>query len=108
MGAWVALHSASEVGEYSAMVLISPWVDPAEDIHELATGLPPTLILHGTADDMVPIRVARDIGAAMEDARVPVEFAEFEGGNHQWAGNQGDEGFEKLVKFLRVHLSPPD
>jgi len=43
---------------------------------------PPTLIIHGTADTLVPIASGRSIYAALKQASVVTEFIEIEGGDH--------------------------
>lgn len=47
-------------------------------------GLPPFLIIHGTADFMVPIQQSRVMVAALQKAEVPVKFIIKEGGGHPW------------------------
>ena len=47
-------------------------------------GLPPFLIIHGTADFMVPIQQSRVMVAALQKADVPVKFIIKEGGGHPW------------------------
>lgn len=45
-------------------------------------GAPPLLLLHGTADDVVRVRNARNLAAAMRDAGGAVETREYEGMGH--------------------------
>ncbi|MCA9015324.1 MAG: prolyl oligopeptidase family serine peptidase [Planctomycetaceae bacterium] len=47
-------------------------------------GLPPFLLIHGTADFMVPIQQSRVMVAALQKADVPVKFIIKEGGGHPW------------------------
>lgn len=56
---------------------------------------PPTLILHGDADTLVPIQQAEVILEALEEAGVPTRLIVKEGAGHGWAGLQAD-----LVHFV--------
>jgi len=47
-------------------------------------GLPPFLLIHGTADFMVPLQQSRTMVAALEKANVPVTLIVKEGGGHPW------------------------
>ena len=43
---------------------------------------PPTLLVHGTEDPIVPVNQARQMAAALEKAKVPLEYVEVPGGRH--------------------------
>ncbi|MEM6278938.1 MAG: alpha/beta hydrolase [Verrucomicrobiota bacterium] len=45
----------------------------------ISSGLPPLLMIHGTADRLVPFREAKIFSAKMEKKRCPFRFVEFEG-----------------------------
>ncbi|MEM1441625.1 MAG: alpha/beta hydrolase [Verrucomicrobiota bacterium] len=45
----------------------------------VSSGLPPMLMIHGTADRLVPFRDARGFATRMEKKRGPFRFVEFEG-----------------------------
>lgn len=47
-------------------------------------GLPPFLLIHGTADFTVPIQQSRTMVAALEKANVPVTLIVKPGGGHPW------------------------
>lgn len=47
-------------------------------------GLPPFLLIHGTADFTVPIQQSRTMVAALEKAHVPVTLIVKPGGGHPW------------------------
>ena len=48
---------------------------------------PPTLLIHGDADKLVPISHSQRIHAALKDAGVTSEFVTIPGGTHGWGGN---------------------
>jgi acetyl esterase/lipase len=87
--------------------------DPAEarkygesisPIYSLTSNLPPTLIIHGNADTLVPIQQAlsfRDKAAALGDTvQVKVE----EGKGHGWANYQAD--MESCADWFDQYLRP--
>lgn len=45
----------------------------------VAGGLPPILVIHGTADRLVPFGEAKSFASKMKKKRTPFEFVEFEG-----------------------------
>jgi fermentation-respiration switch protein FrsA (DUF1100 family) len=63
----------------------------------------PVLYLHGTADDIVPLRMGRRLYEASPDPR---EWYEIRGAGHNdmvWTG--GSAYFERLADFVRRHLA---
>lgn len=60
----------------------------------------PTLLLHGTADDVVPPHHAHDLSAAA--ARGDVELVEIPGVGHN--GSRPADAVRLTVRFLNVHL----
>lgn len=59
----------------------------------------PTLIFHGTADMLVPIKMGRDVAAA---AGGPVEFVMIEGAGHNDTYDMGGKAYkEKLAAFVK-------
>lgn len=70
---------------------------------------PPTLILHGTIDDLVPIRQADALAAALEKAGVPHRYQRLEGWPHgmDLARVVNDYCFQRMLAFLEHELGPP-
>lgn len=59
----------------------------------------PTLIFHGTADMLVPMRMGQDVAAA---AGGPVEFVLIEGSGHNDTYNLGGKSYrDKLAAFVK-------
>ncbi|WP_339731095.1 prolyl oligopeptidase family serine peptidase [uncultured Gimesia sp.] len=65
-------------------------------------GLPPFLIIHGTADFMVPIQQSRVMVAALQKAEVPVKFIIKQGGGHPWPTIH--EEVEKMADWIDGQL----
>jgi len=53
-------------------------------IHHVSKDDPPTLILHGDADKLVPIQQAEILIAKLKEAGVPAELAVKKGAGHGW------------------------
>lgn len=65
---------------------------------------PPILLVHGDADDIVPIEHARRLDAKLDEAGVASDLIEVEGGGHNAAGAGGEEVAVKVIAFLKRHL----
>ena len=65
-------------------------------------GLPPFLLIHGTADFMVPLQQSRTMVAALEKANVPVTLIIKEGGGHPWPTIH--EEVEKMADWIDAQL----
>jgi acetyl esterase/lipase len=67
----------------------------------------PTLIIHGTADDIVPIDQSRRLKDALAKAGVEVKLVELEGEGHLFLQPKSrDRMIEETLAFLRRHLKP--
>ena len=59
----------------------------------------PTLVLHGTADMLVPMKMGKDVAAA---AGGPVEFVMIEGAGHNDTYDRGGKAYkDKLAAFVK-------
>ncbi len=87
-----------------ACVLASPiaWVTPAAA---------PTLIIHGTKDDIVPHEQAILMRDRLQAADVPVEVLSLEGAGHGFGGDDLKRANEAALawfdKYLKADKSPP-
>lgn len=67
----------------------------------------PTLILHGTRDDLVPIDQSKKLLGALQKARVEVKLVEMEGEGHVFQSLQSkDRMLRETLDFLQRHLKP--
>jgi acetyl esterase/lipase len=64
---------------------------------------PPTLIIHGDADKLVPIEQAEAILAKLKEAGVPADLVVKKGGGHGWPGM--DKDIPTLADWFDKHLS---
>ena len=67
---------------------------------------PPTLLVHGTADTLVPIRNSETMLAALQEQKVPVELLVLEGAGHGFRGEDGQRASQALVAWFEKYLSP--
>ncbi|MGY1582298.1 prolyl oligopeptidase family serine peptidase [Streptomyces sp. MN13] len=63
----------------------------ASPVHRVTAGAPPFLVLHGTADTIVPHAQGERLATALREAGVPVGFRPVEGGDHLWVGLSEEE-----------------
>lgn len=67
---------------------------------------PPTLLIHGDADRLVPIAHSQRIHAALKEAGVTTEFVTIPGGTHGWGGNPEHirQATELMVAWFERYL----
>jgi len=78
--------------------------DRASPMHYVTKDDPPVLILHGTADLIVPILHSERFKDKLQAAGVPVEMVKFSGKGHGWTGETVDESAKATLLFLDKHL----
>jgi carboxymethylenebutenolidase len=102
LGAYVALSEAMFDTRVAAVVEYSGGL-----FGELASQLeamPPTLIVHGEADRIVPVVEARRLAALFEVRQVRFEIAIYPGAGHGFADEDGKDAWQRTRKFLDRHL----
>ncbi|KAH6619045.1 Alpha/Beta hydrolase protein [Boeremia exigua] len=72
-------------------------IDPLLNIH---AGWPPTAIVHGTADAMIPLRLSQEFATALRAKGGRVEVFEVEGAGHTFCGGmqRGGEVWESQAR----------
>lgn len=68
---------------------------------------PPTLLIHGDKDDLVTLKNSEDIEAALKKEGVPCELIVMQGAGHGFAGEQGKQASEALIKWFDKYLAKP-
>lgn len=83
----------------------------ASPVGHVDAGDPPTYLVHGTADQVVPSTQSALLADRLRDAGVPGEFVRLPGGNHAydevWSGWHGVTTRVTLGRFLDDHLPAP-
>ena len=70
--------------------------------------MPPTLILHGDRDQVVPVRRAIELARMLEQTGSPYEMKIYRGQGHAFSGAVLDDSVHKAADFLGRHLKGPD
>ena len=65
---------------------------------------PPTLLIHGTADRLVPIRNSERMFDALKAHDIPAEFMIIENGSHGFRGEDARRASEAMVAWFEKHL----
>jgi len=65
---------------------------------------PPTLLLHGDADRLVPLSHSERMDAALDDAGVENDFIVFPGAGHGFRGEDAERGVALTVDWFERHL----
>jgi acetyl esterase/lipase len=78
----------------------------ASPIAHVAAGAPPTLVVHGTGDTLVPVEQSREAVSALEAAGVDVEAVWIDGAQHAWLGSPAaaEQALDATVAFLQRRL----
>ena len=67
---------------------------------------PPTLLIAGDKDDLVPIEHSRNIHAAFEKANVTSRLIEVAGAGHGFQGEDARRSTESMVEWFQMQLAP--
>jgi acetyl esterase/lipase len=108
----VALYNASPPGTQLGIQLLmggSPANNPslyqqASPGNYVSAQSPPTIILHGTLDDVVPIAQSVNLKNKLSGFGVPVEMYTYSKEGHGWSGSTLEDSFDKIAAFLLSHL----
>lgn len=76
----------------------------ASPITFVNTQSPPTLLLHGSDDPLVPVQQAEVLKAKLATAGVPHELIVYPREGHGWTGNNLAASFNSIGAFLRKHV----
>jgi acetyl esterase/lipase len=66
----------------------------------------PTLLIHGTADQLIPFEQSQRLAKKMIDAGVEVEFLPVKGAPHAFGGKDEEAADGAAIRFLNKHLNP--
>lgn len=72
-------------------------------IHYVTAQSPPTLLLQGGKDELVPAAQSTRLVAKLNDAGVPNEYIFYPTEGHSWTGPNLDDSFNKVEAFIRKH-----
>ena len=104
------------LGGYLAMSLAS--IDPRvravveyfgglpKEIKMFMRRLPPTLILHGDADTVVPVAEAHNLSQILQDRSVPHEVRIYPGEGHHFTAEARADADHRMQAFFKKYLAP--
>ena len=69
---------------------------------------PPTLLLAGVKDDLVPIDHSRRIRDAFADKKVNVRLTEYPDAGHGFGPGDLQAATQEMVQWFETHLTPGD
>ena len=76
----------------------------ASPLERVTKGAAPVLMIHGTADVVVPILHAELMFKRLSDAGVPAELIKVRGEGHGWGGETAAKTLDQAAAFLDAHL----
>jgi len=65
---------------------------------------PPTLILHGDADRIVPVAEAHKLERLLAEKKFPFEVRIYPGQGHRFTGDENVDAYRRSIAFLDKHL----
>lgn len=74
-------------------------------IYWVTSKAPPTLIIHGDADELVPIEQSRRLIAKLDEAKVPAKLEVRKGKGHGWPDAESD--VKMMLEWFSEHLAKP-
>jgi len=104
-------HSAFEFREIQDGRTITPITDPVKifeigreisPVNHASADDPPTLIIHGDKDSVVPIQQSEDLIAKLVAARVPCRLIVRAGADHGWQDYSPD--IQEFAGWFEIHL----
>jgi acetyl esterase/lipase len=79
----------------------------ASPLQLVRKGAPPHLIVHGTADTVVPLNQSKALAARLKELGVPCRYVEMPGEGHGWLGDKLTGTLDQTVEFLRDQWKLP-
>lgn len=103
LGAFLGLAVASQDTRVKAVVDLFGGLP--EPFAGRLTAMPPTLILHGEADRIVPVSEARKLQTALAERGLPHEVKIYPGEGHILSPLAGLDAARRTLQFLDAHLA---
>jgi len=105
LGSYLSLSTAASDRRVSAVVEYFGGLPDlfARDLKRF----PPTLILHGDADRIVPVAEAHKLERLLAGKKFSCEVRIYPGQGHRITGDDGVDAYRRSIAFLDKHLKPP-
>lgn len=105
LGGYLSLSTATYLPRIK--VVVDYFGGLPKELHERADKLPPTLILHGDADPVVPVAEAKVLEKLLEDYKIAHEVKIYKGLGHGFTGKDGEDAALRAIAFLEAQLKKP-
>lgn len=102
LGAHVVLSEAMFDSRVSAVVEYAGGL--FAELADQLERMPPTLILHGDADRIVPVLEARKLVELFDARQVTYEVSIYEGAGHSLTGADGKDAWSRTLAFFKNHV----
>jgi carboxymethylenebutenolidase len=103
LGAFLALAvGASEGGQVAAVIEYYGGMN--NSYLSMAANMPPTLILHGSADTTIPVRYAYELDALLTSHNRPHQMKIYSGVGHGLDPKTRADAWQRSLDFLRRYL----
>lgn len=66
---------------------------------------PPTLLLHGSEDNLVPVEQSKLLNDKLKKARVKHDLVIYSGARHGWRGRNLEDSFDQIKEFLDKNVN---
>lgn len=86
---------------------VGPCYAAASPVTRAGRGTAPTLLIHGTADELVPCRQSELMARKLKEAGAEVSLLKVEGARHDFVGGPEDEALAVMFRFLDRRLKGP-
>jgi dienelactone hydrolase len=100
LGGFVGLSAAVSDPRVRFKAVISCFGGLPRELHAQAKGMPPTFIIHGTEDTIVPVKEAMDLCICLDKHKVPAKI-HIDPVGHMWLK---DKGIDILRAFSAVSM----
>jgi dipeptidyl aminopeptidase/acylaminoacyl peptidase len=92
------------VQKFPALDLTSEQYQQLSPLHFASSDDPPTLIIHGDQDALVPLVEGESMYQALMQSEVRTEFMAIEGAEHGFVGEHADSALAEAVSWFEEHL----
>src|SRR5262249_38049175 len=114
LGGFIGLACAAQ-DEIKGSAVVSCFGGPPDEMHPGVKKLPPTLVLHGNKDQLVPVEEAHALEKLAEDRQLPIEVQIYKNVGHLFQKTPGKfdmlallDGQRRMTDHLQKHLKPKE
>jgi len=76
----------------------------ASPLYLVNASSPPTIIFHGTLDNLVPVHQSDSLNNRLANANVTRQYVKYVGEGHGWTGSNLTDTYVKLAAFIKQHV----